>query len=278
MTKANPRVVSALARLAEDALLSESHRPIVIGICGAQASGKSTLAAELVGHFNARSIPATSLSLDDLYLTRRERLDLAKSVHPLFATRGVPGTHDVALGMQVIDELRQSLPASLPRFDKAADDRASSDRWGRAPAECQVLFFEGWCVGALPQTEDDLRQPVNELEAVEDREGVWRAYVNGCLAGEYRRLYACIDRLALLATPSFEIVYRWRLEQEDELRKASQGRESRLMETDAIRRFVAHYERLTRHILCEMPERADLVIELDDTRQPRKIKWHCHDI
>ena len=40
------------------------------------------------------------LSLDDLYLPKAERLRLARDVHPLLATRGVPGTHDVALGVE----------------------------------------------------------------------------------------------------------------------------------------------------------------------------------
>jgi D-glycerate 3-kinase len=34
----------------------------------------------------------------------------------------------------------------------------------------------------------------------------------------------------------------------------------------AIDRFVQHYERLTRHILAEMPARAGLVLRLDESR------------
>jgi D-glycerate 3-kinase len=39
------------------------------------------------------------------------------------------------------------------------------------------------------------------------------------------------------------------------------------MAKNEVARFVAHYERLTRHILKEMPGRADLVIRLDATRR-----------
>lgn len=271
MTKADPRALAAVADLAEDALQSENHRPVIIGVCGAQGSGKTTLAETLVGHLRGKSIPSASLSLDDLYLTRRKRLELAENVHPLFAIRGVPGTHDIDLGLQIVDALRQGLPAALPRFEKLADERAPPERWDRAPANCQVLFFEGWCIGARPQSEDDLREPVNALEALEDREGAWRAYANDCLAGEYQRLFARIDRLALLAAPSFDIVYRWRLEQENELRNESRGRKGAPMDPDAMRRFVSHYERLTRHILTEMPSRADLLIDLDEQRRPKSI-------
>ena len=33
-----------------------------------------------------------------------------------------------------------------------------------------------------------------------------------------------------------------------------------------LRRFIMHYERLTRHILSEMPGRADVVLRLDAQR------------
>ena len=84
--------------LAEDIA---SHVPaggLVVGICGAQGSGKSTLTAVLRKLLEMRGLRVASLSLDDLYLTRGERRELAARIHPLLATRGVPGTHDVELG------------------------------------------------------------------------------------------------------------------------------------------------------------------------------------
>ncbi len=71
----------------------------VIGIAGAQGSGKSTLVRDLAERLAGDGLRVATLSLDDLYLTRAVRQDLAARVHPLFATRGVPGTHDVALGL-----------------------------------------------------------------------------------------------------------------------------------------------------------------------------------
>jgi D-glycerate 3-kinase len=43
------------------------------------------------------------------------------------------------------------------------------------------------------------------------------------------------------------------------------------MDDAALRRFIMHYERLTRHILAEMPGRADLVAELDRNRRIRAL-------
>jgi len=107
---------------------------------------------------------------------------------------------------------------------------------------------------------------VNALEASEDADGRWRRYVNDALSGEYQRLFAPIDFLVLLAAPSFDVVARWRTEQERELR-AARPAGAAVMTDQQIDRFIQHYERLTRHILDEMPSRADLVLRLDENRR-----------
>ena len=75
--------------------------------------------------------------------------------------------------------------------------------------------------------------------------------------------------LVLLEAPSFEVVTGWRGEQEAKLRDASAANGGKGGMTEAeIARFVAHYERLTRWILAEMPGRADWVVTLDTERNP----------
>lgn len=251
-----------LARI--DAALEVQHEGLlVVGLCGAQGSGKSTLAAALVAALEANGLPAAALSLDDLYLTRAERQHLARRIHPLLATRGVPGTHDVALGLQTIAALERGEAAALPRFDKGLDDRAPQESWPHAPPRCQVLLLEGWCVGAVPQAAAALAAPIHDLEQREDPQGIWRAYANAALAGPYRALFDRIDLLILLATPNWEVVAQWREEQELPLRRAGAPQ---AMDPAELSRFVQHYERLTRWILEEMPQRADVVVRLDRQR------------
>lgn len=238
-------------------------RLCIVAICGAQGSGKSTLATGLAGRFDRCAV----LSLDDLYLTRAERETLAAEVHPLLRTRGVPGTHDVALGLETIAALERGEAAPLPRFDKAADDRLPPAEWPLAPAGTRLLILEGWCVDARPQDAAALTEPINRLEREEDPDGTWRRYANDALTGDYRRMFARIDLLAMLAAPGFDCVLGWRRQQEHELRQ----RTGAGMSDAELGRFVAHYERLTRHILSEMPDRADLLIELGADRSPRRI-------
>ena len=238
-------------------------RPLVIGVNGAQGSGKSTLCAFLEhALLPDLGLSAVTVSLDDLYLTHDARAALARSVHPLLATRGVPGTHDVALGCAILDALRGGEGAALPRFSKALDDRLPPEQWTTAPAAPDLILFEGWCIGAQPEAADALVQPVNELEAEEDPDGIWRRYVNGRLASDYAQLFVRLDRLVMLRPPSFDLVVENRLLQERKLRDRQEPG-GRAMSDDAVRRFVAHYERLTRHMFRTLPDTADILVTLD---------------
>lgn len=243
-------------------------RPLLVGIAGAQGSGKSTLAEAVCAHLRAAGRACAILSIDDLYLPRAARLDLARTVHPLFATRGVPGTHDMALALAILAAFEAGRPLHLPRFDKAEDERRPVADWEATPP-LDVLILEGWCVGARPQAEAALGPPVNALEATEDAHGIWRRHANAALAGAYQTLFARIDRLIVLAAPGFDAVLGWRIQQEAALRARGTG--AHVMDDTAIARFIAHYERLTRHMLEEMPARADLLVRLDRDRAPQSI-------
>ena len=247
----------------------EAATPLIVGICGSQGSGKSTLSRHLAEHFENRGVRVAVLSLDDLYMSREARGLLADSVSPMFATRGVPGTHDVALGKAVLDALKAGRPVHLPRFDKASDQPAPEADWPLVEG-ADLVLFEGWCVGVTAQAEYELREPVNDLEATLDAQGIWRRHVNDALKGPYRRLFGRMDRLILLAAPDFAIVTDWRTQAERELRDRlkREGRKgTRVMTDGEVARFVLHYERLTRHILREMPGRADMTLKLNPGRR-----------
>ncbi|MBV1917750.1 MAG: kinase [Sphingomonadaceae bacterium] len=276
MSRADPSAVSALRSAIADLLAARPGRPVVIGISGVQGCGKSVLTAALHGELLNDGISSAVLSIDDLYLPRDERLRLSRQVHPLLATRGPPGTHDIALGLEILAALHDGRAFALPRFDKARDDRLPQTAWEAGPAGCQVLLFEGWCVGARPQRAEELSAPVNELEAREDAHGIWRSYVNEALAGSYQELFAKIDFVTLLQAPGFEVVLNWRMEQEQELRRQVQNSGGAVMDEAGVARFIQHYERISRHMLDEMPHRADMVIRLDERRMPVEVV--CRDI
>jgi len=263
-------VAARLAEVVRARLSAAPARPVVLGLCGAQGSGKSTVALRLEESLADSGVSAARLSIDDLYLSRRDRAGLAQT-YPLAATRGPPGTHDISLGLETLDRLGQVGETALPRFDKAADDRLPAEIWPVVKTPVEVVILEGWCVGATPEAAKALERPINDLERNEDPDGRWRHWVNDQLAGSYQRLFARIDVLALLAAPSFAVVPRWRGEQEAALQRRLKARgedASGCLDRASLARFVAHYERLTRHILTEMPSRADVTIRLDTQRRP----------
>ncbi|MDB5689865.1 MAG: kinase [Sphingomonas bacterium] len=244
--------------------------PLLVGLCGSQGSGKSTMAAFLRALLDAQRLPTAILSIDDLYLDLPERVALAGTVHPLLRTRGVPGTHDIALGQDVIGRLFTAEPGAatpIPRFDKATDSRAPEGAWERFIGPARIVILEGWCIGATPQTEAELAEPVNALEAAEDADGRWRAYVNAALAGPYRDLFARIDLGVFLRAPIYDCVFEWRRLQEEKLRARTGGSGAGLMDDAALARFIMHYERITRHLLRTMPGRADLIVSLGADHQ-----------
>ncbi len=251
-------------------LARAAGRCITLGICGAQGSGKSTIARVLQILLETENFVVATLSIDDFYLAHAERMRLAATVHPLLRTRGVPGTHDIPLALGTLASLRSGRATALPAFDKGRDDRCPESLWPVIDQPAQIVVLEGWCVGAVPQATEQLQTPINELEQCQDAEGIWRRYINDALATDYQRLFASIDRLVLLAAPGFDVVARWRCEQEHKLRERvmqQHGDLTRVMSDAQVREFVAHYERLTRHVLAEMPARADAVVRLDEARR-----------
>ncbi|MEO8115257.1 MAG: hypothetical protein ABI655_12800 [Phenylobacterium sp.] len=127
------------------------RRTIIMGLCGAQGSGKSTIAAATVRLLQERGTSAVAVSLDDFYLTREARERLAREVHPLMATRGPPGTHDVALAGATIDQLRAKGRIALPAFDKATDTRKPRAQWRTLASPVDAIIWTNALLVQMPQ-------------------------------------------------------------------------------------------------------------------------------
>lgn len=251
-----------VAGVLEDALAQGAR---ILGISGLQGSGKSTLAEQLVAAASARGLHAANVSIDDVYLDRPQRQRLARDTHPLLATRGPPGTHDVTLACATLDALRTGDAVRLPAFDKLADRRLPESQW-RSCRDADLVVFEGWCIGTPPQADDALLEPVNALEREEDPDGRWRRFCNDALAGDYPALWRRIDRLLFLQPPGFDIIPEWRWQQEQALQAREPSR--RGMSRAQVDRFVRHYERVSRQALRTLPAIADVVVPLDVQRRP----------
>lgn len=247
-----------VADLLDDAL---RHGDRVFGIAGLQGSGKSTLASQMVALANTRGLCAATLSIDDGYLNPGERRRLARTVHPLLATRGPPGTHDLALLCETLDALRAGRATRLPRFDKGHDRRLPPSRWPTV-GPLDLLVFEGWCLKVPAEDAAALATPLNALERDEDIDGTWRHWCNAALGRDYPALWARIDRLLWLHPPGFDVVADWRWQQE----QTRPGGDTRLSRA-GIERFVQHFERVSRQALRRLPAIAERTLRLDTRRR-----------
>jgi D-glycerate 3-kinase len=230
-----------------------------LAISGAQGSGKSTFAKLLaIVLQECFTTKVATLSLDDFYLTRQEREQLAQDVHPLLSVRGVPGTHDLALLEKTLAALQQGDSIQAPVFDKAIDDR---DKYWRTIDPSSVLLCEGWCWSARAEPAVRLVRACNELEKISDKEGRWRQFVNDSLTG-YQSVFSS-DATVYLKVPAMQSVYEWRWQQERELIEL-RGEAGQTMTRQEIVVFISHYERLTRWMIEDMPSTADVCVYLNN--------------
>ena len=255
-----------VARILDDAL---DHGCRCYGIAGLQGTGKSTLSAQMAALAAGRGLKASVLSIDDFYLCHAARMEIGRRVHPLCATRGVPGTHDVALACEVIDALHNGRPVALPQFDKIADDCLPRSQWP-VVQQADLVILEGWFLKVPAQTEAELLEPINPLERDEDPQGIWRQWSNTALASAYPALWARLDRLLFLQGPGFEIVPHWRWQQEQTLQSANPNR--RAMTRGQVDRFVQFFERDSRQAMKTLPAISDRTIHLDAERHPIDAK------
>jgi D-glycerate 3-kinase len=255
--------LGAAALVAERiAALPRGAEPPLIGLNGAQGSGKSTLGGLIVEALERdHSLRAALLSLDDFYRTKAERERLAEEVHPLCRTRGVPGTHNVSRLETTLAGLALGDEVSIPRFDKLADDRAPHDQWPVWSGRPDVVLLEGWCVGLLSEDVPAWSGPLNALEAECDPDGAWFAWSLAELEQDYDPLWRSFALLVSIEVPGWETVIESRVRQEKGLAAAS-GRQG--MDRQQVIRFIEHYERYTRALWTAMPTRADMLLRRDE--------------
>ena len=253
------------------ASLPKKETPYFICLTGGQGSGKTTMSEFIqlvLNEFcNKRTV---GFSIDDLYKTQEERKKLADEIHPLCEVRGMPGTHDMSLGFDLLDSLSKannSSKTAIPAFNKPLDKHYPKNEWKVFRGKPDFIFFDAWCGGVKPISEDNWDPPINKLEEEMDPKGVWSKWSNQELSGDYQKFFSLIDLLILIRVPSMEHVFQSRWLQEQTLEKNTSNPEmlDKIMTQEEVYRFVMHYERLTRHILKDMPNYCDILIDRDES-------------
>ena len=248
-------------------------KTLFLGVSGGQGSGKTTVTEILkiiLKKFFKRQIHVNSI--DDFYKTLEERNKMSNKIHSLFKTRGVPGTHDINLVKKFFNFIKKEKfrKIKLPKFEKARDDRLKKKYWYSVKKKPEIVILEGWCVGAKPQSNSLIRKPINILEKYEDRDLIWRKYVNEKLKKEYKKIFAMIDYLIFMKVPNFNMVFKWRLLQENKLRKKSYLK-TKVMSYNEIKRFIMFYQRITLQMIKDLSKSASVVMLLKKNHEIKKV-------
>ena len=248
-------------------------RTLILGLSGSQGSGKTMVTGILqiiLKKFFKKNIYI--ISIDDFYKTLRDRNRMSQQKHSLFKTRGVPGTHDINLIKNFFISVKRKKfkKIKLPKFNKSIDDRSKKNYWHNINKRPEIIILEGWCVGAKPQIISSLRKPVNILERHEDKDLIWRKYANEKLKKEYKEVFAMIDYFIFMKVPNFKIVFKWRLLQENKLRKKLHYKK-KIMTYSAIKRFIMFYQRITLQMMKDLSKSASIVLLLKKNHEIKRV-------
>lgn len=239
-----------------DYINSSNENKFIIG--GSQGVGKSSLILILkktLEKFYEKKV--LSLSLDDFYLSQKERKILSQKEHELLLTRGVPGTHNIKNLIKTVKKFEKKLyPISLPIFDKLIDD--TTKKKNVIKNQCNILILEGWCCGSNYINKEYLYKNINNLEKKFDKNFKWRNYYNNKLKNEYKKLFDMFDKKIFIKAPSFKYVLDWRLKQE--INNSSYSRFSKKMDIQEIKEFLQYYEKITKWMLKESKNNSDFLI------------------
>ncbi len=254
---------------------TKTEKTLFLGLSGGQGSGKTTVSSILkiiLKKFFKRKVE--TISIDDFYKTKKDRLRMADTIHPLFKTRGVPGTHDTNLikNFFYFVTKKKFKKFSVPKFSKILDDRLKKKKWFEIDKRPEIVIFEGWCVGAKPQADFLIKNPVNLLEKYEDKNMIWRKYVNKKLKQEYKKIFSKIDHFIFMKIPNFEMAFRWRLLQEIKLKKRSIF-SKKTMSHDEIKRFIMFYQRITLQMIKDLSKSASMVLILKKNHEIKNILY-----
>ena len=257
---------------------AKKKNPLIIGLAGGQGSGKTTISSIisliLKKYFKLKVF---KISIDDFYKTKKQREILSKNKHSLLLTRGVPGTHDIKIMLDFFRKIKTKNFKSLklPKFNKANDDRYKKKHWYKLKSRPDVVIFEGWCVGAKPQSLRLLKKPINAIEKAYDKSLKWRRFVNLQLKTNYKKLYSQLDSLLYLKVKNFNLLKKWRIKQEEKLWLKSKSRKNlKIMNKKEVINFMQTYQRITEQMFKDAPKYSSIIMNLNKNHQIHKIKFN----
>ena len=92
------------------------------------------------------------------------------------------------------------------------------------------------------------------------------------LKKEYKKIFSMIDDFIFIKIPSFKMVFKWRLLQENKLKEKSYSKK-KIMSYNEIRRFIMFYERITLQMIKDLSKSASVVMFLKKNHKIKKVQF-----
>ncbi|GES73682.1 P-loop containing nucleoside triphosphate hydrolase protein [Rhizophagus clarus] len=248
-----------------------TNKPLIVGLNGTQGSGKTTIACELVKSLKTTNdLSVVTCSIDDFLLTYKEQCLLAEKNfgNKLLEFRGQPGTHDILLGKQILQELCDvqqkyselqekleeggnlkfnNLNVSIPNYDKSLNNGRGdrSPNWNVVLPPVHIILIDGWSLGFKHLPYSKLKEVYDNASSCSKLKSHPLSHleiINENLKQYEENWYPFFDIFICIDAEDINYVYQWRLEQEHNMKKMGKNGMSDDQVKDFIDRYMPSYE------------------------------------
>lgn len=256
---------------------SKQKSTLIQGILGGQGTGKTTLSHILCLILKQLDYQTITISIDDFYKTYEERQKL-KKIDPRFIWRGPPGTHDIDLAINVLNQLKNpnnSNSILIPRFDKSLWNGQGDRIEPETINHPDIVLFEGWFLGVRPIDNSQFNDAPLPIKTEEDRQ--FAKDINEQLKA-YLPLWEKLDRLMILYPQDYHLSQQWRKQAEEKMKSSGKTGMSDQEVEDFVNYFwKALHPQLFITPLAKNPHLVDLVITIDKNHRPQQIDHYLTD-
>ncbi|RGB42271.1 P-loop containing nucleoside triphosphate hydrolase protein [Rhizophagus diaphanus] len=248
-----------------------TNKPLIVGLNGIQGCGKTTIANELVKYLKVtNNLSVVTCSIDDFLLTYKDQCKLAEKNfgNKLLEFRGQPGTHDILLGKQILQELCDvqkkysdlhekleeegsmkfsNLSVSIPSYDKSLNNGRGdrSPNWNVILPPIHIILIDGWCLGFNHLSSSKLKEVydnASSCSALKSHPISHLEIINENLKQYEENWYPFLDIFICIEAEDINYVYQWRLEQEHNMKKTGKNGMSDEQVKSFIDRYMPSYE------------------------------------
>ena len=238
----------------------------LIGLSALPGCGKTSLGRWLEAAAVRLDLSVQVVSIDDFYLPG-DALEQSMRGNPWGVPRALPGSHELKLLSETLQQWKAGGDVQMPMFDKSLRE-GRGDRSGWRLCDADVLLFEGWFVGTQPSPGDPI-DPINNGDfdpPMRDEEWAARQMVQLKLK-DYQPIWERLDTLWQLRPLQWNSPEIWKRQQEQQMLQ-ERGVSLSARDLDGFIRMIA----------TAIPEasfnriNADVCFDIDPERRLRQLR------